>query len=672
MNQTLTLTTLVSLRTGEEAPTVTAPDRLAQQQAQEGPDAQAESRQKELEDQLVSQFRQQVSSEPQTVKVANPVAGDYTVTSPFGMRVHPIHGDMRMHNGIDLAAPMGTPILSAMDGTIEEMTWMGGYGYTIDVRHDDGSMTRYAHLGVSQGDPHSAFTSDLYDRFKAGQAVRVTAGQEIGKMGSTGGSTGSHLHFEYHPAGSGAVDPAGLIRDGATVSSQPREAAETFSHIAGAQTSSYIRRGSAGIDKAAIQSAQTALMLWANSSDNVDQGLIEQVKAEQEKGIFGERSEQLLRGFQSSYGLNDKAELIEVSQGQGLKVDGVLGIRTLNALAQWVDKNAQSEEVKELFRPYIYTGDRFDDFLRLTNGRWGGREGVANWVGDDADIALNKLGKRQDELSKAGIENGFNLLDKNGNLVYQRAEKLSEEQKARLAKATAEWKEMIQAEETVKKTWIEARAKEGIHVRSIESNGVQYTGLLAFDDPKYAAIDEFFDRAKVDLNSIVAPPDLDIRQELGNNVPTAPVAEGRSMRFVGLDKEDPGSGNELGALLLYEDRRLVRSFAATSGKPFAKDNDRKIANQEAPLPNGTYTIDTWGASLTNDPEIGYNSFLSIDAVDRSAVGQRTALGIHFDPSGDGTAGCIGLLEKGNNGQADLQWLKEFTKGQKGMVLEVDY
>ena len=98
----------------------------------------------------------------------------------------------RIHQGIDIAAPVGTPILAAASGVVEYSSWNdGGYGNMIDIRHADGTITRYAHMN---------------DRYvKAGQTV--SQGQLIGAMGSTGFSTGPHLHFEIRPNGGSAIDP---------------------------------------------------------------------------------------------------------------------------------------------------------------------------------------------------------------------------------------------------------------------------------------------------------------------------------------------------------------------------------------------------------------------------------------------------------------------------------
>ena len=92
---------------------------------------------------------------------------------------------------MDIANSVGTPIYAVMDGTVIDSGPASGYGNWIRIQHDDGSMSVYGHmstLNVTVGE-------------------RVTAGQQIAGMGSEGFSTGSHLHFEIHPSGNGAVDP---------------------------------------------------------------------------------------------------------------------------------------------------------------------------------------------------------------------------------------------------------------------------------------------------------------------------------------------------------------------------------------------------------------------------------------------------------------------------------
>ena len=104
----------------------------------------------------------------------------YTVTSAFGMRVHPISGVYKMHEGVDLSAPQGTPIYAAKSGKVTTTAYQaGGAGYYVSINHGDGFSSVYMHMThyiVKPGD-------------------YVNAGQVIGYVGSTGGSTGPHLHF---------------------------------------------------------------------------------------------------------------------------------------------------------------------------------------------------------------------------------------------------------------------------------------------------------------------------------------------------------------------------------------------------------------------------------------------------------------------------------------------
>ena len=102
------------------------------------------------------------------------------VTSEMGGRVHPIYGTWRLHAGIDVSAGMGAPVLAADCGKAEFVGWESGYGNVVVMNHGNGLFTRYAHLSVQ--------------RVKQGQTVKK--GQLIADEGSTGGSTGPHLHFE--------------------------------------------------------------------------------------------------------------------------------------------------------------------------------------------------------------------------------------------------------------------------------------------------------------------------------------------------------------------------------------------------------------------------------------------------------------------------------------------
>jgi murein DD-endopeptidase MepM/ murein hydrolase activator NlpD len=111
-----------------------------------------------------------------------PVTATHRFTSGFGVRRDPKTGGRRMHSGIDLAAPKGTPIYATADGVVVAAGREGGYGNTVRIRHDFGFETLYAHK------------SNI--RVQAGQ--RVSRGDHIGDMGATGRSTGVHLHYEVH------------------------------------------------------------------------------------------------------------------------------------------------------------------------------------------------------------------------------------------------------------------------------------------------------------------------------------------------------------------------------------------------------------------------------------------------------------------------------------------
>lgn len=112
-----------------------------------------------------------------------PTAG--SVTSGFGMRWHPILGGYRLHNGIDIGAPYGQNIVAAESGTVIFAGWLGGYGQTMIIDHGGGISTLYAH------------TSQML----AGDGQKVNRGSVIAKVGSTGYSTGPHLHFEVRVNG---------------------------------------------------------------------------------------------------------------------------------------------------------------------------------------------------------------------------------------------------------------------------------------------------------------------------------------------------------------------------------------------------------------------------------------------------------------------------------------
>jgi murein DD-endopeptidase MepM/ murein hydrolase activator NlpD len=111
----------------------------------------------------------------------------------------------RMHKGIDIAGPIGTPIMAAADGVVTYAEWNdGGYGYLVEITHPDGSETVYAHNS----------------RILVQKGQRVAQGEQISEMGSTGFSTGPHLHFEIHPSGQGAVNPMAFLPDDSSSASR--------------------------------------------------------------------------------------------------------------------------------------------------------------------------------------------------------------------------------------------------------------------------------------------------------------------------------------------------------------------------------------------------------------------------------------------------------------------
>jgi len=119
-----------------------------------------------------------------------PKAQPGQVSSNFGMRSDPFQGDRRHHSGLDLSAPRGTPVLAMADGVVVSAGKRGGYGNFVELRHEGGVVTRYAHQ----------------DRLDVQEGQRVDAGTQLGTVGATGRATGDHLHLEVRIDGRG-VDP---------------------------------------------------------------------------------------------------------------------------------------------------------------------------------------------------------------------------------------------------------------------------------------------------------------------------------------------------------------------------------------------------------------------------------------------------------------------------------
>ena len=119
------------------------------------------------------------------------------MTSGFGVRPDPFLGRPAMHSGLDFRSETGDPVRATANGVVESAGWSGGYGNMIEIDHGNGFATRYGHLSKIEA--------------KVGQQIRI--GQIIGRVGSTGRSTGPHLHYETRIDGD-AVDPQKFLRAG--------------------------------------------------------------------------------------------------------------------------------------------------------------------------------------------------------------------------------------------------------------------------------------------------------------------------------------------------------------------------------------------------------------------------------------------------------------------------
>ncbi|QDM40977.1 M23 family metallopeptidase [Altererythrobacter sp. TH136] len=153
--------------------------------------------------QLFSSWQALDNGGPTTSTVSTPIAPTMGVsipsraplaaaatTSSYGMRTHPVLGGMHAHKGIDLAAPTGTPVYATADGKIGRADWFSSYGLYVAIDHGSNLQTRYAHMS----------------RLAVAAGQHVRKGDIIGYVGSTGRSTGPHLHYEVRVAGQ-AVNP---------------------------------------------------------------------------------------------------------------------------------------------------------------------------------------------------------------------------------------------------------------------------------------------------------------------------------------------------------------------------------------------------------------------------------------------------------------------------------
>jgi len=135
------------------------------------------------------------------------------LSSPFGMRKHPIDGFNKMHRGTDFAAPTGTPIMASGSGTIKKAGWCGGGGNCVVIKHNSTYETIYAHM--------SKFAKGIK------KGVRVVQGQTIGYVGSTGKSTGPHLHYEVVVNGKKVNSQTLKLPSGKILKGKEREIFET-------------------------------------------------------------------------------------------------------------------------------------------------------------------------------------------------------------------------------------------------------------------------------------------------------------------------------------------------------------------------------------------------------------------------------------------------------------
>lgn len=156
-----------------------------------------DSKVKELDEALDALDR--LKTEARRLPLANPAPGR-SVTSPFGVRTDPLLGTAALHSGMDFRAPTGMPAKVTAPGVVVKAGWNGGYGRMVEVDHGNGFATRYGHLS----------------KISVTVGERLNAGDVIGKTGSSGRSTGPHLHYEIRHNGE-AIDPLHFLRVGKKV-----------------------------------------------------------------------------------------------------------------------------------------------------------------------------------------------------------------------------------------------------------------------------------------------------------------------------------------------------------------------------------------------------------------------------------------------------------------------
>lgn len=156
-----------------------------------------DSKVRELDEALDALDR--LKTEARRLPLANPAPGR-SVTSPFGVRTDPLLGTAALHSGMDFRAPTGMPAKVTAPGVVVKAGWNGGYGRMVEVDHGNGFATRYGHLS----------------KINVTVGKRLNAGDVVGKTGSSGRSTGPHLHYEIRHNGE-AIDPLRFLRVGKKV-----------------------------------------------------------------------------------------------------------------------------------------------------------------------------------------------------------------------------------------------------------------------------------------------------------------------------------------------------------------------------------------------------------------------------------------------------------------------
>lgn len=131
----------------------------------------------------------------------------YRISSGFGLRRLASEAAPRPHRGLDLAAPSGTPVRVVADGVVIGAGWRGGYGLSVRVRHPQGLVSSYSHLRSISS--------------KALHGARVAAGDQVGQVGSTGSSTGPHVHFEVRDRDGRAINPVRFLANEGLVAAAP-------------------------------------------------------------------------------------------------------------------------------------------------------------------------------------------------------------------------------------------------------------------------------------------------------------------------------------------------------------------------------------------------------------------------------------------------------------------